>query len=146
MGAFGFIFRQLTDKPKPLPKSVNLQGKTALVTGANGGLGLEASKELVAHGLSCLILGVRISSKAEDAKKAILQINPSVIIQLWEFDQESFECIKVFADRAAALNRLDAVILNAGVKRITYGKSTQGCHEANIQVCNGNTIVANLTL
>ncbi|KFA51620.1 hypothetical protein S40293_03968 [Stachybotrys chartarum IBT 40293] len=147
MGSFlGFMFRQLTDKPKPLPKDVNLQGKTALVTGANVGLGLEAAKELVAHGLSRIILGVRSSVKANDAKKALLDINANVDVQVWELDQESFESVKLFADRADSLDRLDAVILSAGVKRIKYDRSTKGGHEMNVQVNHLGTAFLSLLL
>ncbi|EHK98726.1 putative Tetrahydroxynaphthalene reductase [Glarea lozoyensis 74030] len=55
MGTFaGFFYRQLTIKPKPLPQNVRLDGKTAIITGANAGLGLEAAKELATHGLALL--------------------------------------------------------------------------------------------
>ncbi|EPE28368.1 NAD(P)-binding Rossmann-fold containing protein [Glarea lozoyensis ATCC 20868] len=38
MGTFaGFFYRQLTIKPKPLPQNVRLDGKTAIITGANAG-------------------------------------------------------------------------------------------------------------
>ncbi|KAI0106127.1 dehydrogenase [Hypoxylon sp. NC0597] len=146
MGSFpGFLYRQITFKPKPLPKGVNLNGKTALVTGANAGLGLEACKELAAHGLARIILGVRNISKGEDAKKTILAYNPEIDIQAWELDQESFESIKIFAEKAAALDRLDVVILNAGVKNLEFIKSKTG-HEMHIQVNHLGTALLSLLL
>lgn len=42
----GFLYRQLTFCPKPLPSTANLQGQTAIITGGNVGLGLEAAKQL----------------------------------------------------------------------------------------------------
>lgn len=134
MGSFwGFLYRQLTFKPRPLPATVDLQGMTALVTGANGGLGLEACLELAAHGASRIILGVRDPSKC-DVTKSIQAKNPNADVQVWQVEQESFASIKEFADRAASLDTLDIVILNAGVKSVEYVKSTKGGHELNTQV------------
>ncbi|OTA98269.1 hypothetical protein M426DRAFT_28627 [Hypoxylon sp. CI-4A] len=133
MGSFwGFLYRQLTFKPRPLPAAVDLQGKTALVTGASGGLGLEACLELAAHGVSRIVLGVRDPSKC-DVAKSILAKSPNVEVQIWQIEQESFASIKEFADRTADLDRLDIVILNAGVKGMEYVKSSKGSHELNTQ-------------
>ncbi|KAI1413550.1 NAD(P)-binding protein [Hypoxylon sp. FL1857] len=146
MGSFpGFLYRQITFKPKPLPRSINLKGKTALVTGGNAGLGLEACKELAAHGLARIILGVRDISKGEEAKKKILAYNPEINIQAWELDQESFESIKTFAEKAAALDRLDIVILSAGVKNLEFIKSKTG-HELHVQVNHLGTALLSLLL
>ncbi|KAI1144404.1 NAD(P)-binding protein [Hypoxylon sp. FL0543] len=146
MGSFpGFLYRQLTFKPKPLPKNINLDGKTALVTGANAGLGLEACKELAAHGLSRIILGVRSISKGEEAKKTILAYNPEIDVQAWELDQESFESVVKFGEKAASLDRLDIVILCAGVKNLEFIKSKTG-HESHIQVNHLATALLSLLL
>lgn len=134
MGTFaGFFYRQLTIKPKPLPSNVRLDGKTALITGANAGLGLEAAKELAAHGLARLILAVRTPSKGDAAKQEVLAINPAVDVQVWELDHESFASIDAFGRRADTLDRLDIVILNVGVKYLDYVQSKTG-HEAHVQV------------
>ncbi|KAI1179969.1 NAD(P)-binding protein [Nemania sp. FL0916] len=148
MGSFlGFVYRQLTFKPKPIPANVSLRGKTALVTGASGGLGLEASAELAAHGLSRIILGVRdpSESKCESIKSTISAKNPDLDVQIWELEQESLPGIKAFADRAASLDRLDIVILNAGVKGIDYAMS-KGGHELNTQVNHIGTALLSLLL
>ncbi|EED24217.1 short-chain dehydrogenase, putative [Talaromyces stipitatus ATCC 10500] len=117
-GQLGFLYRQLTFKPKPIPSSVRLDGKTAIITGANVGLGLKASRELAAHGLTRLILAARNVSKGEAAKKVILEQSPTCDVQVWELDYESFESIRSFGERAQTLDRLDIVILSAGVKSI----------------------------
>ncbi|KAI1647503.1 NAD(P)-binding protein [Daldinia loculata] len=146
MGTFpGFLYRQVTFKPKPLPKSLNLSGKTALVTGGNAGLGFEAAKELTSHGLSRIILGVRSVAKGEEAKKTLLTLNPQIDVQVWAIDQESFESIKNFADQAASLDRLDIAILNAGVKSMEYVKSKTG-HELNVQVNHLGTALLSLLI
>lgn len=134
MGTFaGFFYRQLMVKPKPLAAKVRLDGKTALVTGANVGLGLEAARELAAHGIARLILAVRTVAKGEEAKKQILAETPGVEVQVWALDHESFASIDEFGRRAAELDRLDIVILNAGVKNLDYVESKTG-HESHVQV------------
>ena len=133
VSVLGSMYRQFIFKPKPLPESVSLDGKTALVTGANGGLGLETCKELCEHGLARLIITVRDVTKGETAKKQIVAQNADVQVEVWNVDQESFESIKEFADRVAQLDRLDIAILNAGVKMTTLSKSSTG-HERNLQV------------
>ncbi|KAI1327284.1 NAD(P)-binding protein [Xylariaceae sp. FL0255] len=146
MGSFwGFLYRQLTFKPGPLPSNVNLKGKTALVTGASGGLGVEACLELAAHGLSLVILGVRDPTKCDSIKSLLLSRRPDLDVQIWQVEQESLENIKAFADRAASLDRLDIVILNAGVKGIHYAKSKSG-HELNTQVNHLGTALLSLLL
>lgn len=147
MGGFlGFIYRQVTFKPKPLSSSVDLQDQTALIMGANAGLGLEAAKELVSHGLKRLILGVRsLTTKGEAAKEAIQQINLNCHIEVWALDHESFDSITSFAERAAALDRLDLVLLNAGVKNLEYSTSPTG-HESNVQINHLGTSLLSILL
>ncbi|KAI0147233.1 NAD(P)-binding protein [Xylariaceae sp. FL1272] len=145
MGSFlGFLYRQLRFKPKPLPSEVNLKGKTALATGASTGLGAEAYLELAKHGLSRIILGVRDPSKC-DSIKASLAKNHDLDVQIWQVEQESFASIKDFATQAAGLDKLDIVILNAGVKGIEYTKSKSG-HELNTQVNHLGTALLSLLL
>lgn len=134
-GQLGFLYRQLTFKPKPIPHSIRLEGKTAIITGANVGLGLEAAKELAAHGLTRLIIAARDVSKGENGKRAILEHSPNCDVLVWELDYESFDSIKAFGERARTLDRLDIVILSAGVKYLEYIKSKTG-HEAHVQVGN----------
>ncbi|KAI1100248.1 NAD(P)-binding protein [Jackrogersella minutella] len=132
MGTFlGLLYgRQITFKPKPLPDHVNLNGKMALVTGANGGLSLEACKELVAHGLSRVILGVRSVAKGETAKNEIVALRTDINVQIWELDQEDFESIEQFADRAAT---------------IEHTRSKTG-HEMNDQINHLGTSLLSLLL
>jgi len=144
-GMLGFFVRQLTFTPKPLPKDVRLDGKTAIVTGANVGLGLEASKEMASHGLARVILGVRTVSKGEAAKQEILKQSPDCDVQVWPIDHESFESMVAFGERAQSLDRLDIVILCAGVKNLVFSLSKTG-HEQNVQVNHLGTSLLSLLL
>ncbi|ATY59841.1 Short-chain dehydrogenase reductase SDR [Cordyceps militaris] len=147
MGSFaGFLFRQLTSKPKPLAASVRLEGQTALITGANAGLGLDASKELAAHGLKRLIITARDATKGQAAKEAILKATPGVEVEVWSLDYDSFQSITDFGKRIAAVDRLDIAILNAGVKFVDRVMSKTG-HEAHIQVNHlGTALVSTYVL
>ena len=70
---FDFCYRQLTYKPKPLPTDVSFVGKTALITGANSGLGLEAAHELAAHGAACIY--ACSSSPTDDYTALVEEVN-----------------------------------------------------------------------
>lgn len=133
-GQLGFLYRQLAFRPQPIPSSVNLNGKTALITGANTGLGLEAAQELASHGLTRLILASRSIPKGDAARKEILAKSPQCEVQVWELDYESFDSIQRFGERAQTLDKLDIVILSAGVKYLEYVESAKTGHEAHVQV------------
>ncbi|KAJ6789429.1 hypothetical protein PWT90_00230 [Aphanocladium album] len=147
MGSFaGFLYRQLATKPKPLAASVRLDGQTALITGANAGLGLDAAKELAAHGLRRLIITARNFSKGQAAKEEILKATPGVEIEVWSLDYDSFQSITDFGKQIAGVDRLDIAILNAGVKFVDRLMSKTG-HEAHIQVNHlGTALVSTYVL
>ncbi|RYP51135.1 hypothetical protein DL768_003482 [Monosporascus sp. mg162] len=115
-----YFYRQFFVKPQALKKSeFDLRGQTAIVTGSNTGLGLEASRQLLDLGLSKLILAVRSVSKGEIARKNLYsgRAPASCEIEVWSLDLASYESITKFAERAKTLDRLDIAVLNAGVFR-----------------------------
>jgi NAD(P)-dependent dehydrogenase (short-subunit alcohol dehydrogenase family) len=56
-----------------LPKDINLRGKTALVTGANSGIGFETCRQLLHAGLNTLIMAVRTVTNGEKARNELLE-------------------------------------------------------------------------
>ncbi|KAI1757945.1 NAD(P)-binding protein [Xylaria castorea] len=158
-GFFDLIWYQTFFKPHPLPSEVRLDGQTAIVTGSNVGLGYEAAQELAEHGVSRLILAVRNISKGEAAKARILshltssqphtpqkEASPCAI-EVWPLDQESYPSILAFASRASAdLERLDLVLLNAGLKLTERHIVPETGHEAHVQVNHLGTALLSLLL
>ncbi|KAF2494629.1 short-chain dehydrogenase/reductase SDR, partial [Lophium mytilinum] len=144
-GILGFLYRQLTFKPKPLPSTISLAGSTALITGANIGLGFEAARELACHKLSRLILAVRDTSKGETAKTTISKESPGCDVHVWQLDYDSYDSIVAFGAKVATLDRLDYVLLNAGLKQVTYTASHTG-HETNVQINHIGTSLLSLLI
>ncbi|KAF1999716.1 retinol dehydrogenase 12 [Amniculicola lignicola CBS 123094] len=100
----------------PYPTS-DFSGQTIIVTGSNTGLGLEAARHIVRLGASKVILAVRTVSKGEAAAEDILNSTKATknTIEVWPLDLSDHESIKKFATRAQGLERLDALLQNAGV-------------------------------
>ena len=99
----------------PYPKQ-DLTDQTIIVTGANVGLGLEAARHFTRLNSSKVILGVRSLEKGEEAKKSIEESTRRAgVIEVWRLDLCSYDSVKQFVQRAQGLQRLDAVVENAGV-------------------------------
>jgi len=98
--------------PEDIPDQT---GRVAVVTGANGGLGFETTKELTRHG-ALVIMGVRNGEKAEAARGEILASNPDALLEVRPLDLASLASIRAFAtDVVAAHPQIDLLVNNAGV-------------------------------
>ncbi|CAI4212701.1 unnamed protein product [Parascedosporium putredinis] len=136
-GAGHVIFsRAFVSLPVPIG-TPDLPNQTIIVTGANTGLGFEASQHLARLGVGKLVLAVRTLSKGEDAKKQIIDSTGASdsSIEVWPLDMDSYESIKLFAGRASLLPRLDGVLANAGVMTTKFDLS-----EGNEKTINVNVI------
>ncbi|KAI1199920.1 NAD(P)-binding protein [Nemania serpens] len=132
-----YFYRQFTVTPAPV-KDVSLEGKTAIVTGSNTGIGLATSRQLLQLGLSQLILAVRNEEKGKTAAAKLttdLNLKPETV-QVWRLDLSSYDSVAAFADRAKSdLDRLDIVVLNAGMwSPLARVFNSQTGHEEDIQV------------
>jgi len=110
-----FIYSQLFVTPQ-VP-NVRLDGQTIIVTGANVGLGFEATKHFVRMGASKVIIACRDVDKGKSAQQNIERsVNVAKdTLEVWQLDYSSYDSVKSFAERVNGLNRLDAVVLNAGI-------------------------------
>ncbi len=90
-------------------------GRTAVVTGANSGLGLVTARELARAGAS-VVMACRNLDKGHAAVEAIRSEAPEAQVQLDELDLASLASVRSFADRYTATHDgLDLLINNAGV-------------------------------
>jgi NAD(P)-dependent dehydrogenase (short-subunit alcohol dehydrogenase family) len=90
-------------------------GRTAVVTGANSGLGRVTALELARAGARVMI-ACRSAGKGEDAAAAIRSQVPDASIEVSEQDLADHASVRQFAQRLRArCERLDLLINNAGV-------------------------------
>jgi NAD(P)-dependent dehydrogenase (short-subunit alcohol dehydrogenase family) len=91
-------------------------GRTAIVTGANSGLGLSTARELARHGAH-VVLACRDTAKGEAAAASIEREVPGAKVELAPLDLASLASVEAFAMsfRAAHADGLDLLINNAGV-------------------------------
>lgn len=88
----------------------NLTGRTAVVTGANSGIGLETAKALTAHGAR-VIIAVRDEAKGRRAAEAMPAPGTTEVRPL---DLASLDSVRAFA-KAWDGSPIDLLINNAGV-------------------------------
>src|SRR5882672_3330692 len=91
-----------------------LDGKTALITGGNSGIGLEAAVLVAGLGAEVVIVA-RDAKKGEAAVADIKSRSASKKVSLLTCDFSSQDSIRKFADAyRAAHSRIDILINNAG--------------------------------
>ena len=90
-------------------------GRTAVVTGANTGLGFQTVAALAAHGAH-VVLAVRNLDKGKDAVKKIAAASPGAAVTLQELDLTSLSSVRAAADELRSKHDgIDLLINNAGV-------------------------------
>jgi NAD(P)-dependent dehydrogenase (short-subunit alcohol dehydrogenase family) len=90
-------------------------GRTAVVTGANSGLGLVTARELARAGAS-VVLACRNTDKGERALNEVSAVASGAEPRVESLDLADLGSVKAFAERMASeLPSLDLLINNAGV-------------------------------
>jgi NAD(P)-dependent dehydrogenase (short-subunit alcohol dehydrogenase family) len=104
----------------------NQQGRTAVVTGANGGLGLATAQALAAKGAH-VVMAARNQSKAAAAREEILAAVPEASLEVVELDLGSLASIRKAADHITANHTtIDLLINNAGVMAMPKSTTEDG--------------------
>ncbi|XP_060938611.1 retinol dehydrogenase 12 isoform X1 [Limanda limanda] len=103
-----------------------LDGKTALITGANTGIGRETARDLVMRGAR-VIMACRDVEKGEEAAASIRAACPDGDVEVRELDLADTCSIRAFAQEfLREVNRLHILINNAGVMMCPYTKTIDG--------------------
>ena len=109
-----------------------LNGKTAVITGATGGLGYETALALAGAGANVVLTG-RNEAKGRDALQNIRRQFPNAEIAYETLDLANLASVAEFASRyAAAHTSLDLLVNNAGVMALPQRQVTSDGFEMQL--------------
>ncbi|MGZ4706233.1 MAG: oxidoreductase [Acidimicrobiales bacterium] len=101
-------------------------GRTAVVTGANGGLGLETAKALAAAGAH-VVMAARNQDKAAAAAESIRSATPGASLELVPLDLGSLDSVRAAAEQISSAHpTIDLLVNNAGVMGIPERATADG--------------------
>lgn len=104
----------------------DLSGSTIVVTGANSGLGYEASKEFARKG-GHVVMACRSIDRGENAAEEIREELPSASLSVHECDLADLDSIRSFAEEfSSTYSSLHILCNNAGVMAIPRSETEQG--------------------
>jgi NAD(P)-dependent dehydrogenase (short-subunit alcohol dehydrogenase family) len=101
-------------------------GRIAVVTGANGGLGLETARALAGAGAD-VVMAARNQQRANEARERIQATVPDAKLTIVELDLGSLDSVKAAAEEIfAAHQTIDLLVNNAGVMGIPERRTADG--------------------
>jgi len=101
-------------------------GRTAIVTGANSGLGRIVARELARCGAR-VIMASRDNAKSMQAVSEITAAFPSSTVEAAQLDLADLSSIRAFVDHIRAANdHIELLINNAGVMAAPYRRTVDG--------------------
>jgi NAD(P)-dependent dehydrogenase (short-subunit alcohol dehydrogenase family) len=104
----------------------DLSERTAIVTGANSGLGFDTALQLAIHGAHT-VLACRGLDKGSDAAARILNGHPEAKVEVMQLDLASLDSIRRFAAHFQTdHDGLDILVNNAGVMAIPRMTTADG--------------------
>ena len=104
----------------------DLGGRVAVVTGANGGLGLESAKALAGAGAT-VVMAARNPDKAAAATDAIQQAHPAATLDLVPLDLGDLDSVRAAtATIAEHHGAIDLLINNAGIMAMPERRTADG--------------------
>jgi NAD(P)-dependent dehydrogenase (short-subunit alcohol dehydrogenase family) len=101
-------------------------GRTAVVTGANGGLGLETARALAAAGAD-VVIAARNQERATEAMAQIRKSVPDADLTIVKLDLGSLDSVEAAAEEILASRKaIDLLVNNAGVMGIPERRTADG--------------------
>jgi NAD(P)-dependent dehydrogenase (short-subunit alcohol dehydrogenase family) len=102
------------------------QGRTAVITGGNSGIGFEAARVLAARGAT-VVLACRDQAKADQAASQLAAEVAGARVETVRLDLASLASVREAAEELRErYPRLDLLINNAGVMMPPYGRTEDG--------------------
>jgi len=102
----------------------DLSGKSAVVTGANSGIGFEIVWALASKG-AAVVMACRDTAKGEEAAERILKEHPGSSLEVMALDLADLASVRTFAESFAnGRSSLDVLCNNAGVMAIPNRQET----------------------
>ena len=135
-------------KTEVLPPDLSFEGKSVLVTGTTGGLGLETAIHYVNLGANPVHITARTAIRGAETQKIIEdRTGKKGIIQVWVLDMDTFAGVQHFMrEWEAGVRDIDIVLLNAGTHQFVHQESSNGW-EMDLQVNTlGTTLLGLLML
>ncbi|KAJ8905618.1 hypothetical protein NDN08_002124 [Rhodosorus marinus] len=115
----------------------DLDGKVAIVTGSNHGIGREIAKRLAEHNATT-VMACRTAQKAEIAKQELLEeIGEEKHLVVLTLDVSSLESIRNFSrEFSSKYKRLDVLMENAG--QLTFGPRQESVDGLELQLATNH--------
>ena len=105
---------------------IDLDGKSALVTGGSSGLGAETARALASKGAR-VVLTARDVAKGEAVAQGIRKSTGNDAVEVAALELDSLASIRAFAERFLARHdALQILVNNAGVMACPFGKTVDG--------------------
>lgn len=102
-----------------------LDGKRAVVTGANSGLGLHTSWMLASRGAT-VVMACRSPERASAALETVRQRAPGAKVETASLDLASLKSVRACAKQLVEGGTIDILVNNAGVMALPYRKTEDG--------------------
>ncbi|MEU2260547.1 oxidoreductase [Streptomyces sp. NPDC019645] len=99
-------------------------GRTAVVTGANSGIGLVTARELARRGARVL-LACRSEERGRHAEELVRRQVPGADVEFRRLDLADLASVRAFAESYTP-GTLDLLVNNAGVMALPYGRTADG--------------------
>jgi NAD(P)-dependent dehydrogenase (short-subunit alcohol dehydrogenase family) len=104
----------------------DLTGRTAVVTGANGGLGLETARALAVAGAN-VVMAARNQEKTANAEANIRSGAPDASLEIVQLDLGSLASVREAGEQILARHEaIDVLVNNAGVMGIPERRTVDG--------------------
>ncbi|KXJ90208.1 hypothetical protein Micbo1qcDRAFT_120569 [Microdochium bolleyi] len=113
----------------------DLSGRVYVVTGGSAGIGFGISAHLLQHNAARIYLLGKKEEHLQEAQDGLKQYGDTSRVELVQCDLESLRTTdEVARDLASKLDRLDALILNAGLGVGPYAESAEDKLDTHMQV------------